>query len=56
MNLPEAEVLCLVCGREARISAVALAEGVITIPTPRCATCPGYPEMVTRTIKPKVEH
>lgn len=55
MKVPEAEVVCLVCGREARINAIALAEGVITIPTARCATCAGYPEMTIRTVKPKPE-
>lgn len=61
MNLPpasiEEEVVCVVCGREARLRAVSLAEGVITFPIPRCATCPGYPEMSIRTVKPtEVKH
>jgi hypothetical protein len=45
MDQPSAEAQCLICGRRAVVVSAAIAEGVITVPTPRCATCPGYPEM-----------
>lgn len=42
---------CLGCGREARIVAVEVAEGVITFPAVYCATCLGFPEMVVRSTR-----
>lgn len=60
MNEPEtsvvANVRCLYCGKEATIPVLPLVEGVITLPVPRCATCPGFPEMSISHFDLKGQH
>jgi hypothetical protein len=53
MTAPSVELVCAVCGREAIVGADTPAEGVISFPTFHCSTCPGYPQLVTRDIRPR---